>query len=473
LSSDPEQEFFSDGLTEEIGSALAKIPDLSVVARTSAFGFKDQNRDIRTIGEQLGATHLIEGSVRKAADRVRITVQLIEAGSGTRLWSENYDRELTDILAIQEEIATAVASSLRVPLGLEPGETLVSRSIDPRSYELFLQGRGLWTARGPANFADAQAIFEQITASNPSYAPAWAYLCATHYVVATGIVDEDPLTEQQRRTVRDRLQKADAACRQAVASDPGSATSYAAAATLAWSTGRPLEGEELYLKALALDPDDANALHAYGSRLAAAGRLKQALPLLLKAHAVEPFAPSPARYAVSILWLTGMDEEATTQAKALRPADRANTLARLYASTGRFSEAADALMDGPDADSAMIRETVRLLRDGPAQTLPSQSALQFDDTGGDIGARAIDFLYLSSDVPGEVLSRVLDNLESRADAGFVGGEVNYIWHPAYAPLRRTERFKSFMRKAGYVDYWRAKGWPELCRPVGANDFTCD
>jgi hypothetical protein len=115
-----------------------------MVARTSAFEFKGQNRNIRMIGEQLGASHLIEGSVRKAGDRVRITVHLISAADGTRIWSENYDRELTDIFAIQEEIARAVASSLSVPLGLRPGENLVSnRSVDADTYQQYLRAKAL------------------------------------------------------------------------------------------------------------------------------------------------------------------------------------------------------------------------------------------------------------------------------------------------------------------------------------------
>ena len=121
LSSDKEQEFFSDGMTEEITAALAKVPDLRVVARTSAFQFKGQNRDIQSIGQQLHATHLIEGSVRKAGNRVRITAQLIKADDGTHIWAENYDRELTDVFAIQEDIARAITTSLRMPLGLKPG----------------------------------------------------------------------------------------------------------------------------------------------------------------------------------------------------------------------------------------------------------------------------------------------------------------------------------------------------------------
>ena len=144
LSADPEQEFFSAGMTEEITSALAKIPDLRVVARTSAFQFKDQNRDIQAIAQALHATHLVEGSVRKAGTRLRITAQLINAESGVSIWTENYDREYTDVFAIQEDIATAIAGALRMPLGLKPGERLVSnRTSDLKAYEDYLRVRAI------------------------------------------------------------------------------------------------------------------------------------------------------------------------------------------------------------------------------------------------------------------------------------------------------------------------------------------
>jgi TolB-like protein/DNA-binding SARP family transcriptional activator len=142
MSGDATQEFFSDGMTEEITAALAKVPNLRVVARTSSFQFKGQNQDLRVVGQALGTSHLIEGSVRKVGDRVRITAQLIKVDDGTHLWSETYDRQLTDIFAIQEGIAAAIAGALRVPLGLAPGERLVSnRDIDPESYQQYLQAR--------------------------------------------------------------------------------------------------------------------------------------------------------------------------------------------------------------------------------------------------------------------------------------------------------------------------------------------
>ena len=148
-----------------------------MVARTSAFEFKGQNRDIQSIGQQLHATHLIEGSVRKAGNRVRITAQLIKADDGTHIWAEDYDRELTDVFAIQEDIARAITASLRMPLGLKPGENLVNnRSIDPESYQQYLRARALVTALGMQNLTDASRMLEQVVARNPNYAPAWSLL---------------------------------------------------------------------------------------------------------------------------------------------------------------------------------------------------------------------------------------------------------------------------------------------------------
>ncbi len=148
LSSDKDQEFFSDGITEEITSALAKVPGLTVIGRTSAFQFKGQNKDMRAIGKALGVKNLIEGSVRKAGDQVRITAQLIKAEDGTHLWTESYDRKLTDIFAVQEEIAGAIAGAMRVPLGLTQGERLVTnRTGDLDAYQQYLRALALFRAR--------------------------------------------------------------------------------------------------------------------------------------------------------------------------------------------------------------------------------------------------------------------------------------------------------------------------------------
>jgi TolB-like protein len=185
LSGDASQEFFSDGMTEEITAALAKVPSLRVVARTSAFEFKGQNRDVAMIGQALHASHLIEGSVRKAGNRVRITAQLVKASDGTHLWTESYDRELKDVFAVQEDIAQAIAASLQVPLGLNAGQNLIAnRTADTDSYQDYLRARGLLRTRGTSS-REAIAVLEKVVARDPNFAPAWALL-AYAYGLAPG-----------------------------------------------------------------------------------------------------------------------------------------------------------------------------------------------------------------------------------------------------------------------------------------------
>ena len=186
LSGDASQEFFSDGMTEEITSALAMVPDLKVVARTSAFQFKGEKNDMRAVGQALNATHLIEGSVRKDGNRVRITAQLIEVGKGTHLWSENYDRQLSDIFATQEEIARTIVGSLMAPLGLAPGERLVSnRTIDPESYEQYLRAKALYRTRPQASLPRRSNCWNKLSLAIPTYAPAWALLAQAYVLLPT------------------------------------------------------------------------------------------------------------------------------------------------------------------------------------------------------------------------------------------------------------------------------------------------
>ena len=224
LSSDPEQGFFSDGMTEEITGALAKIADLRVVARTSAFQFKGENKDMRAVGQALGATHLIEGSVRKAGTRVRITAQLIKTDDGTHIWTENYDRELIDVFAIQEDIATAIAGALRMPLGLAPGERLVAnRSIDPESYQQYLRARPLVRARVrgvPAAIKILRAARCKQSRFCAALAQlAWAYGLTPNY-------NRNDSVDELRRVVDEYLPKAEAAGRRAIQLDPGLADGY-------------------------------------------------------------------------------------------------------------------------------------------------------------------------------------------------------------------------------------------------------
>jgi TolB-like protein/tetratricopeptide (TPR) repeat protein len=189
MSSDPEQAFFSDGISEEILNVLTRIPGLKVAARTSSFQFKGQNLDIADIARQLKVNHILEGSVRKAGDQLRITAQLIEAQTGYHLWSDTFDRKLEDVFAIQDEIAGAIAGELRARLSDQPLET--SKPVDMRAYELYLKGRSLVATRRGRALIESIGILQSALEIAPEYAPAMATL-AKAYAVIPWFTEEIP-----------------------------------------------------------------------------------------------------------------------------------------------------------------------------------------------------------------------------------------------------------------------------------------
>jgi adenylate cyclase len=448
LSSDPEQEFFSDGVTEEITAALAKIPDLRVVARSSAFQFKGQKRDLRVVGQALGANHLIEGSVRKAGNRVRITAQLIRADNGTHIWSDEYDRQLTDIFAIQEDIATAIAAALRVPLGLQQGQTLVSsRDIDQESYQQYLRARTIYRSQvgnlGAARrLGNPVEMLEQVVARHPGYAPAWGLLA-----MITG---------------------REAAAREAIQLDSRSATGYAALATIQFfQRGNFAAAEDLTRQALALDPNEPEVLDLFARNLHRAGRIKEALTIYERLHTVEPFIPQYNLNRANTMMDDGQNGAAMAILEAL-PATmtvRNIALAKGYAAAGRYGDAADALLaEGElDPDAGPREEAARLLQSAPAKITAPEVLPVF--------RAQLSFVYAYLGAP----ERGLDDPERLVaeGRGLPLRRFRHLWSPEYAPIRNTARFKALMRNAGFVDYWRAKGWPDKCRPVGADDFVCD
>lgn len=175
MSSDQESEFFADGTTEEIINALAQIKNLRVVARTSSFSFKGKHVDLRTIGEQLNVRTVLEGSVRRAGEHLRVTVQLVNVADGYHLWSERYDREMKDIFAIQEDIARSIAERLKVALGGDEQPLVEAGTQNLEAYEAYVKGRALFFQRGP-RLLQAMQCMKQAVALDPNYAIAWAAL---------------------------------------------------------------------------------------------------------------------------------------------------------------------------------------------------------------------------------------------------------------------------------------------------------
>jgi uncharacterized protein YdhG (YjbR/CyaY superfamily) len=220
---------------------------------------------------------------------------------------------------------------------------------------------------------------------------------------------------------------------------------------------------DLILRALALDPNHPDILDSYSYQLAELGYLKQALPVRERLQGLEPYAPVFHGNFAMMIWASGQTDAAIALYNT-PPGGPTGGLARLYASQGRFGEAADLMQSGRNGDpvlSAQRDAAVRLLRTAPVvaaspQTLPK------------LGSQGWVFLYVGAP------ERVLEYHEGNIKIGYHGGIDTFpLWAPTFAPVRKTERFKAFVRAAGYVDYWRARGWPDLCRPMGADDFGCD
>ena len=468
LSPDKDQEFFSDGMTEEITTALAKVPELRVVARTSAFEFKGKNINIKTLSEQLGATHIIEGSVRKAGNRLRISAQLIKADDGTHIWAEDYDRELTDVFAIQEDIARAITTSLRMPLGLKPGENLVNhRAIGSEDYQQYLRANALVLARGRGRITEAANLLEQIVSRNPNYAPAWAALGRAYYF----LINTDPARnsgtgDEFRRVVETSLPKVEAAHRRAIALDPNYPVGYGGLGTVQLERGNLLAASEWWTKAISLsDLSDPAFLYGRGVTSAIVGQVKEANSSMRQLQAVEPFVPIFNRWTALYLWVDGQTDAALALINASPPdaPNRSADLAMIYASMGRYSEAADLLEKAPPGNNTpeMFKEAARLLRMAPVAA-PVPSRLQRLGT--------LDWVYLYAGAP----ERAIETNEYGLKSGFAGAAgIPLIWHASYAPLRKTERFKAYVRALGLVDYWKAKGWPPQCHALGADDFVCN
>ncbi len=270
LNHDPDQEFFSDGLTEEMIAQLGKLnPEwLSVIARGSVAKYKGSSMAVSQIGKELHADYLLQGSVRRAPDRVRITVQLIQVRDQTDLWTESYDRELKDILALQDSVARSIADQIHITLTAEQQTRLARpRQLEPAAYEAYLKGRYYWNKRTAEGMQKASIYFQQAIDKDPAYGAAYS-----------GLADCDSgLTWHGFNSPAEALPKANAAALKAIEIDPQSAEAHASLALVLHHRLDWPGAEREFKRALQLDPHYANAHHWYGDNLSAKGRHDEAL----------------------------------------------------------------------------------------------------------------------------------------------------------------------------------------------------
>lgn len=307
-SNDPGNEYFSDGLSEELINALGRLRDLKVIGRNSSFQFKGKNEDSRTIAEKLGVAYLLEGSVRKASDHVRIAVELVNARDGTDIWSDTYDRQLKDIFALQSEIATAVATQLKVALlGSDALAAAApppppTRNVD--AYNALLQGNYYFARRTIDDDHKAIDHFREATRLDPGYALAWARLASA--LIVTGTTAGTDIN-----VIHELIDQARSAAHTALRLDPNLGDAHFALGMVLQNGDMDWAGSDAeFTRAFELDPRDAAVLMQLGYHKLSEGRFDEALSLLQRATMLDPVFTPPLSFRMEALTALGRYDEA-------------------------------------------------------------------------------------------------------------------------------------------------------------------
>jgi len=340
LSADPENGYFCDGMTEEILNALTAVPSLRVTSRTSSFAFKGATQDIRAIGEKLRVRAVLEGSVRRADAKLRVTAQLINVADGFHLWSHTYDREMKDVFAVQDEIALAIVTALKVNLGTEPGVPLVEPHTDNlEAYALYLKARYLWRRKSAGAFKKGIEYFEQAIALDPCYALAYAGLADSY--ITLGYWNYLP--------PNDVFPRAKAAAESAVRIDDGLGEAHTSRACVCLLYDWDWAGaEQAFLRAIQLKDGYSTAHFWYACYLWAMGRTAESLDQATRAQALAPLSPVVNANLGWALYFARRNDEAIAQCgKALDLDTHAlmtyTVLGQVYAAASRYDEAIRAL----------------------------------------------------------------------------------------------------------------------------------
>jgi len=314
MSDDASNEYFSDGISEEILNLLAQVPNLAVTSRSSAFSFKGQNVDVRTIAAKLMVAHVLEGSVRKFGNQLRITAQLIDVDTDTHLWSKTYDRELQNVFAIQGEIAADVVDELQITL---LGKDLKVAETSPEAYALYLQALSVIRLGSQEGYEQAETLLEQAVAIDSDYAPAWAMLSQAYRVL---------VSIYNVHSSNDGWELARGAALRALAIDPESARAHSSLSRIEWIHDRNLTmAYQRMQKAIALNPNDALVLRDASRMELSLRHYEKAIDLGRRAVALDPLNASHHRTLAYIYYHADLLDQAAASIRltlSLRPGEK-------------------------------------------------------------------------------------------------------------------------------------------------------
>ena len=394
MSPDGDQEYFADGITEEMLNSLAAVPGLRVPARSTSFYFKGRNRPVSEIAAQLGIDAVLEGSVRRSGDRVRIVAQLIDGRSDRHLWSESFDRELADVFAVQTEIAGIVAEALRIRLVTSGPGGRAPPTLSAAAHDLYLRGLFHWNRRSATDLGLAVGFFERATQLDPTYARAWAGLALAHAVLPLGFT---PLMAQDEAWAR-----VDAAADRALALDSTLAEAYAARGLSYHYRWRADDAEREYRRALAVNPDYATAHQWYGEHLAKTGRGDAAEEAVRRAIELDPFSLVAHNDLALVLLLSRRFPEAVAQWERTVAMDPSFAipfffLHRVHLLEGRLAAAEEAGRRWAELTGAMSATAVVTLARAPGNPDARRDAIAYlEERERDPAPRWLDLAFYYS-----------------------------------------------------------------------------
>ncbi len=474
LSPSGDQEYFADGISEEILNVLVRLPDLKVAGRTSSFSYKGKNEDLREIGSTLGVNHILEGSVRKSGEQLRITAQLIRSADGFHLWSETYDRELIDIFNIQDEIAQSVAKALAISLGLQAVATATNeRTDDAIAYENYLKAKTLIRDRGFENLQSALLLLQEATTRDPNFIPAWVQI-GTAY----GLFEAYAPPEQATREYSQWRAIGRAAVERALTIDADNAQALIMLAQYDYYDRDFVRAMHSVEKAVELAPDDADVHDTAAQTAYFLGYFRETLQLATRAAELDPLGPiywNTVGHGYSALGNVTNDPNHFREAiKSYQKSIEVNPalhfpytgLASIYFHLDRLDDFEQIIQSGVSAGALPPEarqegeQLIMLTRQGDDalraalenEGIPDQLKFPIAERLKDPDYAILHHEeYLNSDYQHEVIVLFGLNTEQRQDP----------------------RWKAQVRKSGVLNLWQTRGFPSWCRPVGSDDFECD
>ena len=460
MSDDASNQYFSDGISEELLNVLVRVEGLSVASRTSSFAYRDKSIGSLAIAKDLGVGHILEGSVRKAGNKVRITAQLIDAVNDRHLWSETYDRELTDIFAIQDEIANAIVTALRGSLAANKAKPAVNVQADTenmQAYEIYLKARELFIAR--KNVDESVRLFEKVVALDPKFARGWEGLAAACAIAESwGFHD------------RNYTALAQTSAKRALELDPSLSMPWAVLSMVEIST-LPINWEkamQLHDKSVAADPKNATAYLWRAISWSNLGFFDRAAADLDRCIELDPSYHNCVRWKAVTLLNAGKTEPALALfEQGVSAGFIRNRAAEFLPALVRRGDrlAAELLMatfsTKPKLNSLLLDALAKpALPDSTTKALANRKLI-----GGDINSDqsiGTSRYYLWLGAFGLV-----------ATSSDIDGDSQIAWDRSQPAFRNSAGFKAVLAKLGVPAYWRAKGFPPQCRGQGNNDFICD